>query len=274
MQYDPIKHRFSSFIQDSTTLKILFYKVLGIFFLREWYIKRTIRTEFGKQKPEFILDAGCGFGQYTYFMSSHSPQSKIDAVDLNPEHIKRMTVFSKKRNMPVTCSIEDLTQYNKPNHYDFILCVDVMEHIENDRSVLNNYFLSLKSGGKLLISTPSDQGGSDSHHHDHDHDDDGAHGFVDEHARDGYGIADMTEKLTTAGFTVEKIKYTYGTAGNLSWRLAIKYPILMLNTSPFFTVILPFYYTLTILPILILHQLDTMIEWEKGTGLMVLASKK
>lgn len=271
MQYDPIKHRFSSFIQDSVPFKILFFKLLGIFFLREWYIKRCIKREFRKLKPVQILDAGCGFGQYTYFMSNQSPEAHIDAVDLNPEHIARLTTFAEKRKMPVSCSVQDLTKYSKTGFYQFILCVDVMEHIENDRDVLANYFESLKPGGKLLISTPSDQGGSDAHH---DHDNDEVHGFVDEHARDGYGISDMTEKLKAAGFAVDEIRYTYGTAGNISWRLAIKYPILLLNTSMIFAVILPFYYTVTILPIVILHQLDTMVNWKTGTGLMVLASKK
>ena len=273
MQYDPIKHKFSSFIQDSPFLKILFFKLLGIFFLREWYIKRKIKEIFNAQKPAAILDAGCGFGQYTYFMNKQSPTTKIEAVDLNPEHVRRVAAFAEKMIMPVTTSVQDLTKFQNPTTYDFILCVDVMEHIEDDRSVLKNYYASLKSGGHLLISTPSDQGGSESHH-DHDHDNPEAHGFIDEHARDGYSIADMTEKLETEGFSVKQIKYTYGAAGKISWKLAIKYPILLLNASMIFAVILPFYFVITIIPILILHQLDTLFEWETGTGLMVHAIKK
>ena len=40
----------------------------------------------------------------------------------------------------------------------------------------------------LLISTPSDKGGSDVHNDDEE-------SFIDEHVRDGYSIKDITEKL-------------------------------------------------------------------------------
>jgi hypothetical protein len=55
----------------------------------------------------------------------------------------------------------------------------------------------------LLISTPSDQGGSDVHH---EHDE----SFIDEHVRDGYGVEEMDEKLREAGFGDIRIKYSYG----------------------------------------------------------------
>ena len=49
------------------------------------------------------------------------------------------------------------------NIYNIILSVDVMEHIEEDVLVFQNFYKSLKNNGVLLISTPSDKGGSDVH---------------------------------------------------------------------------------------------------------------
>ena len=49
------------------------------------------------------------------------------------------------------------------NSFDLALSVDVMEHIVEDVEVFRNIHTSLKDGGMLLISTPSDQGGSDVH---------------------------------------------------------------------------------------------------------------
>ena len=40
-----------------------------------------------------------------------------------------------------------------------------MEHIEEDVQVFKNFHQSLSEKGVLLISTPSDQGGSDVHDH-------------------------------------------------------------------------------------------------------------
>lgn len=272
MKYDPIKNRLSEILRNTPFLKIIFFKLLGIIFLREWYIRRLLKKELPKIKPDRILDAGCGFGQYSYQMSKIIPTVSIDAVDLNPEHIEAFGNFVRKKDLPISVTLQDLTKYQLPKGYDFILCVDVMEHIEADRSVLINYFESLKAGGWLVISTPSDQGGSD-HHHDHDDDDHESYGFVDEHARDGYSVSDMHEKLQSVGFENILISFTYGMAGNISWKLSVKYPILILNKSMFFMLLLPFYYALTGLPILFLHQLDTMIQWKKGTGLLVRAQK-
>ena len=84
----------------------------------------------------------------------------------------------------------DLTLLNEENCYNLILTVDVMEHIEKDELVFTNFCRALKNNGILMISTPSDKGGSDVH----DHED---NSFIDEHVRDGYGIDEIirqTEK--------------------------------------------------------------------------------
>jgi hypothetical protein len=118
----------------------------------------------------------------------------------------------------------------------------------------------------LLISTPSDKGGSDVH-------DDHEVSFIDEHVRDGYSITDITRKLETAGFKSVEAGYTYGKPGSISWRLSMKYPIKMLNASYIFFIILPFYYLMVFPIALILNVADLMIKHETGTGLLVTARK-
>ena len=129
----------------------------------------------------------------------------------------------------------------------------------------------MKKGGTLLISTPSDQGGSDVHDHDHDHDGEGS--FIDEHVRDGYNIDEIQQKLKEAGFSSTRASYTYGTPGKISWKLSMKYPILMLNASKIFFVILPFYYLITFPFALILNWMDVKGNHKTGTGLNVIAIK-
>ena len=60
-----------------------------------------------------------------------------------------------------------------------------------------------------MISTPSDQGGSDSHE-DHE---EGVHGFIDEHVRDGYNISEIQTKLKSVGFSKVEARYSYGDSG-------------------------------------------------------------
>lgn len=272
MQYDPIKQRLSGFIRNQPVLKILFFKVLRVLFLREWYVRSVLFRLFQDRKPARILDAGCGFGQYSYLMATRFPAASIDSVDLNPAHVSALSDFSGRLNLNINPSVQDLTKYASQESYDFILCVDVIEHIENDRAVFTNFANSLSPGGEVVISTPSDLGGSD-HHHDHDHDHQGGHGFIDEHARDGYSIADLKEKLETAGLVVADIRYTYGAFGSFAWKLAVKWPMMLLNLSMVLVLLLPFYFLITLIPILLLHQADMMVRWKSGTGLIARAIK-
>jgi len=131
----------------------------------------------------------------------------------------------------------------------------------------------MKNGGMLLISTPSDQGGSDVDEHEHEHSENSEESFIDEHVRDGYNIDEIQAKLKAAGFSSSRASYTYGSAGKISWKLSMKYPILMLNASKIFFIILPFYYIITFPISLILNYLDTNSYHKTGTGLNVVAIK-
>jgi SAM-dependent methyltransferase len=270
MQYDPIKKSLGKVFNKTPFLRILFYKLLNLLLLRAWHVRKDIRRWAGKTRTDrrYILDAGSGFGQYSYFLSGLSPSWFVSAVDVKDEQIADCNAFFaqiKRKN--VNFEIADLTQFNQPDKFDLILSVDVMEHIADDDAVFRNFFDSLTQHGMLLISTPSDQGGSDVHDHE-----EGA-SFIDEHVRDGYNIAGIQEKLKLAGFLKTEARFTYGTPGKIAWRLSMKYPILMLNWSKLLFLVLPFYYLVTYPVAFFCNWLDTMMQHKSGTGLIVKAWK-
>ena len=228
MQYDPIKRSLGNFFNSSPLLRKLFYYLLDLLLLRSWHVKRAFNNYAKKKDAANILDAGMGFGQYSYFMARQNPSFIVKGVDVKPEQVKDCTLFFKSiKQDNASFALADLTKLVEENNYDFILSVDVMEHIEEDVLVFKNFFKSMKRGGMLLISTPSDKGGSDVH-------DESEESFIDEHVRDGYSIDDITEKLKGAGFREVSALYTYGRPGNISWRISMKYPIKMLNKSYLF----------------------------------------
>jgi len=269
MQYDPIKKSLGKLFNKTPFSRILFYKLLDILLLRTWHVKKEIR-EWGKthKGKQHILDAGSGFGQYSFFMSGMNKLWSVEAVDIKEEQIADcIAFFSRIGRDNVTFAIADLTAYNRPDTFDLILSVDVMEHIEEDEQVFRNFYNAITPEGMLLISTPSDQGGSDVHDHG------GETSFIDEHVRDGYNIDEIQEKLKRAGFTKTSARYDYGKSGQTGWRLSMKYPILMLNASKLFFILLPFYYILTFPFALIFNWLDLIKQHKTGTGLIVKAFK-
>jgi SAM-dependent methyltransferase len=269
MQYDPIKKRVSRFFLGAVFMRKIFYVLLDLLLLRTWHIRKELRKIVKKYPGQAsVLDAGTGFGQYAWRMSRMNKKWKIKAVDIDPEHITGNENFFRSAGLSdrIICETLDLSQLEEPAAFDFILCVDVMEHIENDELVFSNFWRALKPGGTILISTPSDRGGSDVHGADE-------HSFIDEHVRDGYGIGEISDKLTRAGFSKIKALYTYGKPGSVSWHLSMKYPVVMINLSPLFYLILPFYYLFAFPFIVILNFFDLTLIHKSGTGLLISANK-
>ncbi len=192
MQYDPIKKRVGRVFSGPVFMRKIFYFSLDLLLLRAWHVKKALRKIALKYPGQAtVLDAGAGFGQYTWRMSRMNRNWKIKAVDIDPDHISDNNRFFNAAGLSgrVTCETVDLTGLKETGSYEFILSVDVMEHIKEDELVFRNFFRALKPGGSLLISTPSDRGGSDVHG-------DNDHSFIDEHVRDGYAI---DEYLTKTG---------------------------------------------------------------------------
>ncbi len=267
MHYDPIKELLGRLFNRHTLLRKLFYRLLDILLLRSWHIRKTLKR-IGPELPSqaTVLDAGMGFGQYSWWMARRFRSWTITAADIKSEQVADCNGFFRKTGLAgrVQALEADLVTWNSGEQYDLILCVDVMEHIGEDRTVFGNFRSMTAKGGYLLISTPSDQGGSDVHS-------DGDTSFIGEHVRDGYGTEEIREKLQTAGYNEVNAYYTYGTPGSRAWRLSMKYPVMMLSASKLFFILLPFYY-LAVMPfVLALNCADLNRTHEKGTGLLVIA---
>ncbi|HCN38054.1 MAG TPA: methyltransferase type 11 [Bacteroidetes bacterium] len=269
MKYDPVKKVFGDIVSRNVFLRKIFYKLLDLMFLRSWHVRKQIKELYKRNQNFYIFDAGMGFGQIGRAMAKYFPNSKIYAIDVKEEQVDDCEYFFNKTGFGnrVKFKIDDLVTMNYENEFDFILSVDVMEHIHEDRTVFKNFYKALKKGGMLLVNTPSNLGGSDA-------EDENDPSFIEEHARNGYSKEDITEKLTSAGFKMKTFKYTYGKYGTFSWRFGIKYPILMAGKSKLLILILPFYYLFTLWFVLILMWLDVRTNNPEGTGILLVAEKE
>ncbi|MEO8588572.1 MAG: class I SAM-dependent methyltransferase [Flavobacteriales bacterium] len=269
MQYDPVKRRLGVVFNRTPFLRKVFYRLLDLLLLRAWHIQRELsRWSADKQDRALgIYDAGAGFGQYSYWLSSKLPKATIKAIDVKDEQVADCNAFFQRIGRHhVRFEVGDVTKYTKPTSFELVVCVDVMEHILEDEAALRCYSTSLKAGGMLIISTPSDQGGSDVH-------EEGEGSFIEEHVRDGYNIDDIRAKCLRNGFSKVEARYSYGAPGKISWKLSMKWPLLMLQASKAFFIVLPFYYLIAYPIAFVLNMFDVRMAHPTGTGLIVKAWK-
>ncbi len=270
MQYDPIKRILGNFFNRFTLTHKLFFRLLDLLLLRAWHVHRELRRFFEGKKgmgQVAVLDAGSGFGQYVYYIARKNPTWSVLGIDVKEEEVKACNeFFSKTKLKNVRFEKGYLEQLTEVEKFDLVLSVDVMEHVEADEQVFANFFEAMKPGAILLVSTPSDKGGSDAQHHSD-------HSFIEEHVRNGYGRGEIEQKLTRVGFDRVETRYTYGWPGKISWKLTMKFPLKLIAVSKIFLLVLPFYYLVAMPPALVLNWLDTVITHAKGTGLLVKAQK-
>lgn len=268
--YDPVKDRFARIIRNSSGLRKVFYVLLDLLFLRSWHMRKLL-IEKGKEYEDKglwkILDAGSGFGQYDYFLLKNFENVEIYSIDIKEEYLEDNRNFFKKE---IECgriqfSNEDLLELTSDEKFDLILCVDVLEHIEDDVRVINNLSALVKNDGYFLMHSPSHLSSDDAE------DDDS---FVGEHARTGYSKADIEKKLMEADLLPVKTHYTYGPAGRRAWVLSVKYPMILFNKIGMLAFIpLLLYYPLIMPIVLILNYADLYSKNKQGNGIYAFARK-
>src|ERR1017187_267207 len=124
MHYDPIKDIFASILRKFPFLRVFFYKLLDLMFLRSWYVRREllrIRNVFGKKEIS-IYDAGSGYGQYTYFMTKHLMPCTVYSVDIKEKWINdSREFFNQQKISNVEFAVEDLTEIGHQKRFDLIV---------------------------------------------------------------------------------------------------------------------------------------------------------
>src|ERR1041385_1337742 len=128
MEYDPIKRSLGNVFNKSPFLRKLFYNLLDLLLLRCWHVHKELRTwrsglgvlGSGLAVGELnILDAGSGFGQYSYWMTKKFPKAKILAVDVKDEQVDDCNkFFAEIGKINVRFEVADLTTFVQEDKYN------------------------------------------------------------------------------------------------------------------------------------------------------------
>lgn len=268
--YDPVKDKFARIVRKSRRLRRIFYFLLDTFFLRSWHIRRLLKEkgeEFDKKGTWRVLDAGCGFGQYDRFLLETFKNVSIHSVDVKENYLEDNRRYFKHDLNKGRIEFEkaDLLEYEKPDEFDLVFCIDVLEHIADDVKVISKLSKSLKMDGYFLMHSPS-------HYSEKDAGPDDT--FVGEHARAGYSKAEIEKKLMEADLLPVKTHYTYGKWGRRAWILSVKWPMVWFSKISFLALLpLLVYYPLVMPFCLLMNYVDLYTKNRQGNGIYAFARK-
>ncbi len=100
-----------------------------------------------------VLDVGCGDGALTSII--YKAGFRVYGIDVDRDGIRLAKEKFKENNLKAAFKV--IEGYNYPfedNFFEFAVCADVIEHVQEPLRMLGEIYRVLKPGGFLIISTP------------------------------------------------------------------------------------------------------------------------
>lgn len=229
------------------------------------YLRRILR----RRKYNSILDAGCGDGTFCFYTARRCADSKVLGVDIGEQGLhgegdtidvgKRLLSRLKLRNLQLRKL--DLRKLSEKNAFDLVYSFDVLEHIAENRLVLQNVFRALQPGGDFLLRIPTrKQKRILARRFTAEHE----KWALIEHVGQHYEMPSLLADLKAIGFEITEASFTMGFWGRLSFELSeaaryMKFP------EPVIFALIP--------ALKVLRYLDTVVHVKDGDGLLVLCRK-
>jgi 2-polyprenyl-6-hydroxyphenyl methylase/3-demethylubiquinone-9 3-methyltransferase len=100
-----------------------------------------------------VLDVGCGGGILTEAMAARG--ARVTGIDLadKPLKVAQLHLLESGHNVEyIKMSAEELAQ-NRPQHYDVVACMELLEHVPDPAATVHACSELLKPGGSLFFAT-------------------------------------------------------------------------------------------------------------------------
>jgi len=140
-----------------------------------------------------VLETGAGIGNLTGILSPR--RERYIAGDIDPEYLARLRArFQHRPKIEVRhCDLSNPVDFEAlAGTVDSVVCVNVLEHVEDEMAGLRNIYAALRPGGRAIVLVPHGQG---------------IYGSLDKalgHFR-RYSREELQSNMEQVGFRVERI---------------------------------------------------------------------
>ncbi len=150
------------------------------------------------KQGEKVLDVGCGLGYFLLLLAEKNIECHgIDISKDSVEYVRHHITPHAKTGSCFSIPYPDST-------FDRVLFCEVIEHIEDDTKALKEIRRVLKSGGRLVVSTPAYEGFfTRTYLKRLGHQDGG-----ERHVRDGYFTKELKHTLEEGGFRILRHRFS------------------------------------------------------------------
>jgi ubiquinone/menaquinone biosynthesis C-methylase UbiE len=103
------------------------------------------------------LDVGCGTGRVAARLAEQG--FAVDALDIEEKVLNIARRVAARRDLSINFALCDFERENEcfeSEVYDVVVCMEVLEHVEQWQAVVDGMRRVLKPGGTLIISVPHD----------------------------------------------------------------------------------------------------------------------
>lgn len=121
-------------------------------------IEKLVKEHLQGFKAGNILDVGPGYNHFGRIAAKATGASCITYMDVNSDVLKWQAEQCKKHNIrskSVRINLDAASLDSLEGGYDLILCQEVLEHLNECEAVLTALTSKLKSGGRVLITVPT-----------------------------------------------------------------------------------------------------------------------
>jgi SAM-dependent methyltransferase len=125
------------------------------YFIFNFFV-REFNSQINAIKSPKIMEIGVGHGLFASYLLDYNKDTTYLGVDISPASLKFTSdIFSQKFQNRFTLINEDATSsnFNLNSKFDFSICCEVLEHVEDPLRLLLNIKNNLKETGLLFIST-------------------------------------------------------------------------------------------------------------------------